>query len=568
HQIIHRDVKPANIMITKDNVVKIMDFGIAKSAASMTTTGQVLGTPTYMSPEQVRGKLLDGRSDIFSFGVSLYEMVVGEKPFTGQTITTIIYKIIHEPAIPPRELDVTVHPGISAIIMKALAKNPHERYQTGADLMRDLLNYKGFGSEAESTKIIAAVSKPAAASAAPPKVEAKRAAPPVQQAAAAAKASHSTAQALAAGKDSTVGVGIRIGNKPLPAVPIPPAAKNMKMAMAAGGVLLLLLVGLGVAKMTGGRQSVDAVQSPAPVAASPAQNDVTPPPAKTDTEVTTTEKPSPSSPNKTAAKTPAKLPQKPVEKAKTIAAVVPPAAAIATDKGNLQITSEPAGAKASLSGPTSGSGTTPVTLANLEPGNYTITVSKSGFASQSRNVRVIAGRTANVGADLKAAAPTRISVNSTPSGAEIILDGQPTGKVTPAQLVTSPGEHKIELRKGGYEESNITANVKEGETFTYAPPLAVAKAQSSGSPFKALRGLFGGNRIPEGKGMVNIKTTPDGADIFHKGIKIPSRTPVRFPMDPGTYQITVSKDGYKPAHKNFTVEKGKHQDVIIALEKK
>src|SRR5438270_2205053 len=142
HGVIHRDVKPANIMCASNGAIKIMDFGIAKSGAGLTSAGQVLGTPTYMSPEQVRGRQLDGRSDLFSFGVILYEMVTGEKPFTGQNVTTIIYKIMNEAPIPPRQLDARIHPGLSAVVEKALYKLPEERYQKGADLVRDLQNYK------------------------------------------------------------------------------------------------------------------------------------------------------------------------------------------------------------------------------------------------------------------------------------------------------------------------------------------------------------------------------------------------------------------------------------------
>src|SRR5256714_3587627 len=155
HEIIHRDVKPANIMITANGTVKIMDFGIAKAGGGMTSTGQVLGTPNYMSPEQVKGKTLDGRSDLFSFGVILYEMITGEKPFVGQNVTTIIYKIVHENPIAPRDLDVTIHPGLSAVVTKSLAKLPEERYQNGAALVHDLENYKSIGSNLGATVVIA-----------------------------------------------------------------------------------------------------------------------------------------------------------------------------------------------------------------------------------------------------------------------------------------------------------------------------------------------------------------------------------------------------------------------------
>lgn len=140
--IVHRDIKPANVMGPNLDSLKIMDFGIAKSDLGLTMTGQVLGTPAYMSPEQVMGRQLDGRSDLFSFAVMLYQMVTGEMPFPGNTATSIIYKIANERPVAPSDLDVTVHPGLSAVITKALAKNPDERFQTGAELVKALENYK------------------------------------------------------------------------------------------------------------------------------------------------------------------------------------------------------------------------------------------------------------------------------------------------------------------------------------------------------------------------------------------------------------------------------------------
>src|ERR1700691_1530801 len=140
--VVHRDNKPANLMLTADDTVKITDFGTAKILQFGTAqTAHVMGTPSYMSPEQVKGKPVDGRSDIFSLGVILYELMTGEKPFPGQNITTVIYKIINEEPIPPRSLDSSIHPGLSAVISRALAKEPAARFQNCHELLAALKHY-------------------------------------------------------------------------------------------------------------------------------------------------------------------------------------------------------------------------------------------------------------------------------------------------------------------------------------------------------------------------------------------------------------------------------------------
>src|SRR5271169_5996453 len=145
-----------------DDVVKITDFGTAKILQFGTAqTAHVMGTPSYMSPEQVKGKPVDGRSDIFSLGVVLYELMTGEKPFPGENITTVIYKIINEEPVPPRSLDSSIHPGLSAVISRALAKDPAARYQSCHELLSALKNYHEMMSP-EATVRMAPVGSPPA----------------------------------------------------------------------------------------------------------------------------------------------------------------------------------------------------------------------------------------------------------------------------------------------------------------------------------------------------------------------------------------------------------------------
>ena len=143
HGVIHRDVKPANIMLTKDGAVKVVDFGIARALADgdggITRTGAVLGTAHYLSPEQARGGTVDARSDVYSVGCVLYEMATGQAPFSGDSPVAIVYQHVHQDPGAPSGRNGELTPAFDAVVAKAMAKNPDERYQSAADMRVDLI---------------------------------------------------------------------------------------------------------------------------------------------------------------------------------------------------------------------------------------------------------------------------------------------------------------------------------------------------------------------------------------------------------------------------------------------
>jgi eukaryotic-like serine/threonine-protein kinase len=142
HGIVHRDIKPANAMLTRTGDVKVMDFGIARAlndaGTTMTATSAVMGTAQYLSPEQARGEVVDARSDLYSAGVLLYELLTGRPPFTGDSPVSIAYQHVSEMPVPPSQVDPGVTPEVDAVVLHALAKRADDRYQTAADFRADV----------------------------------------------------------------------------------------------------------------------------------------------------------------------------------------------------------------------------------------------------------------------------------------------------------------------------------------------------------------------------------------------------------------------------------------------
>jgi eukaryotic-like serine/threonine-protein kinase len=533
HGVIHRDVKPANIMLEPDGVAKIMDFGIAKSGGGgVTSTGQVLGTPNYMAPEQVRGHVLDGRTDLFSFGVMLYEMTTGEKPFAGTNVTTIIYKIINESPTPPRELDVTIHPGLDKVIMKALAKKPDDRYQTGAELARDLQNYKSLGANTDSTQEIPSGSYPAPTGAAPAKAPAK---PAAARAAAPAAVASSTP-------------------KPRRMMQPPGPSLTKIWTGVAIFVVLVALASVGIWKGEIARDHTPAVTAKALPVATPPVASVTPEPT-----------PEPPTPVKGKSKRGAVAPAAPKKSEPKSVADQPSTQTSGT--GDLKITSTPDGAALQIDGRGDPSMTTPYTALRLAPGPHDITFIKSGYLDDKKVISVTAGSTGFVSATLQKApvATSQVTFNSDPGGAEIWVDGKSIGRVTPAQAVVVAGQHQIVLRKPGYEDSSNPVTLVASQPFSLSNNLKPLAPASGGSPFGKFKKIFGGANSAEENVNVSINSTPAGAAISLNGKDLGQQTPFTLPLAPGKYNIGLTLAGHETVNKSIKVEKGKSAEINEAL---
>ncbi len=539
HGIIHRDVKPANIMITPEGLVKIMDFGIAKYGAGMTTAGQVLGTPSYMSPEQVRGATLDGRSDLFSVGVILYECATGQKPFKGENVTTIVYQIIAEEPRPARTLNAKLHPRFDAVIARAMAKNQGQRYQTGAELARDLATCRteakvpgdSTSEFPESPPSLATVitgsrsSAPPATASSTPALGTGATFSTGSTTAPAVVGSGALAKPAAGGPYGRPAPGVAAVPSPAP-VAASPSGTTKQVAVAARKTPLAMLgavAGLLVVLAAGGfwlrhqqqaRRAAAEAQAP-PVAAS---------------------QPAATQPAAAASSAPA------------APATSEPAPAMAEPAlVNILFQSTPKGATVLMGGKVIG--TTPFRKA-LKPQSYSFAYRLAGYVDRTV-AQAITADSKSVQVTLQSNQAT-VQVVSQPAGAAIFVDDKDSGKVTPADVTVEAGAHTFRLQKAGYRAVSTPLTLSAGEKHTLAPGDL---QKESGNVFARLGKAMGGG--DKDKALLSADSLPSGAEVLLDGSTV-GKTPVeRREVKPGTHQLTFKKTNCETVTRSITLEAGK-----------
>src|SRR4051812_44523099 len=534
-KVIHRDIKPANIMITSQNVAKIMDFGISKAAGSLTSNSQVLGTPNYMAPEQVKGLDINGRADLFSFGVVLYEMATGERPFAGQNVTTIIYKIVNENPVPPSEVEMSVHPGLSAVISKCLRKDPEERYKTGAALAHDLQNYRSLGADGDITSVLQRDAHLATQAATPPSNSSSSGTRIVGRAAVA------TGSQTKKGQPAKQSVGIAKGGS----APAKPSNGNKK---AVAATLVAFAVVLSAAGLYRFRHRAHASAS-APVVTSAALVPQAPPQI-----VQPAQQQPPAKQSKlVVSKKPAHVAAHGAEQEQTQSA---------DEKVQIHFRTNPEGAFVQIDGQSSEAWVTPFTMPDVTPGTHEVVFTKSGYSAETRNLK-IGPRNSTYTASL-VPITTALSLTSEPPGADIEIDGKDTTRMTPAQIPVAEGEHTVVLRLDGYHEQQVTATVKKGTVFQFSPVLNPGDAPQAGNTSR-LGKIFGGT-FRGGKGIVDFVSTPPGAKIYIRGRAAAIATPAHAAFTPGSYHIELREPGYKPVQQTVVVEPGQISKVEVTLD--
>ncbi len=458
--IIHRDVKPSNIRILEDGTVKIMDFGIAKSMVSpstLTQTGITLGTASYLAPEQIRGEDLDPRTDIFSLGVLAYEIVTGQKPFTGDHISTVLYKIMNEMPAPPSSLDPALPRGLDATILKALEKDRTRRFSSCAELRAECVSLlqnvpDGPAFQMPVTDMDKTLATPSAGFPISASVKLRGLAAGTPQGVLDTPIGSPGARSAAGG---AADVHLRTeGGRAAHGTEREEGGSALKVFLAA---VVLVAVAGGIWYLAQQRRpAVPVAPAPAPL---PAASTSGTPATATAAPDTTSAAPATAAPPASASPSPRESEPAPTAVAEPAAAVeVRDAAttAVVTFKSNIY-------AELSINGKRHPAKLPAPARATLKPGRYSAVFDAPGFMKITKEFQIPAADPRPV--TLVAEFPGRgiVTVTVLPAGAEVRIDRASIGVSTggPMKKALRAGPHEISASLAGYQTFSKTISVEE-----------------------------------------------------------------------------------------------------------
>lgn len=595
--VYHHFLNPYNIKIAADGTLKVLDFGLLRDKNLLTPTpAKKLDDAPYLSPEQIKNKLPDRAANMFNLGVILYELYTTRSPFAGKHLGEVDRAISDANPHPLHVANGRVPEAISRVVLKAMARNAADRFESGAQLIMALESamreprlasvakpatgkfsagdttgsFKAMGTGSFNPNATGSFNVNSTGSFNPNATGSFR-----RDATGSFKANAAgsfNANATGSFSRDALNAAARNGSPAAPAatkarVPNPATAavkrksvgSSSPWVLVAGVVAVLVIVAAALMlverKPTGVPHDSESMRSATPATASapapfsaPAATATVPPSAPVIEEPSESQSPVASVRERRARR---------AERRSSQPAPVTPA------PGQISVSAFPLGALIQIEG-VSGQWKSPGVIGPLPAGTYNVTVSSPGYASDTRSIQVSSGMRTAFNVNLSAVKGF-IKVTGSPAGASIFLDGKNTGRVTPAELTVDPGTHNVSLRKTGYLETNTDLKLVAGQGTNYSPRLMVAgRTDDIRIVGGGMSRIFGGDSS-SGMARIDIKSEPKGAQVIINGTPLQKATPVEIQVDAGNYNITLQKDGYQPVHESAIIGMGDHVKIDRAL---
>ncbi len=606
-RVVHHRLHPHNLIIEWDGGAKILDWGVPPYAdLGANASANTLHAAHYLAPEQLGGEIGDLRSNLFSVGVMLYHLATAQLPFKGETVAALKSSMESGAPASPSQLIRKIPEGISVPILKVLATNPDDRYQSASELLRDLENFKKYGIREElpanfyTRSAPAANAEPGAQRMSRPQFDsgldldnawtpALTAKPPADVA---LMSLQDSAVAVAEKSPEPVPLPVeqpvpvketvycepeaKPAAPPKPKIPLPkikPPKVTMKdvnkvaskvppltAALVMAGVVVVLFAWKFVipSLITKDAPVTNVATQDTPVQALPPEQPAAQPEPQPAADSNAAE--APSGPDVVIRTFDKNGKARPVRKGKGKTQVLAP---VPPSLGELAVDSDPEGVSFQVDGRSDASFVTPLTVPQLAPGRHTVTFSKAGYQTQSLSTEVAAGSRSTIMTRLALQGGT-LNIGSLPSGAHITIDGRDTGKTTPAQFIVVHGQHTVMLKFPGYLDANVPVSIADGENRSIGPDLI---PMGRTVDIKTTRkGLFGVGRGDKDMGRVTVRTEPSGATILVNGQPAPKPTPTEILLNPGGYELTLRLPGYKAQRKVIVVDSGSRMNVTETLQ--